>query len=105
MPADQPATTWRASALLGRTLRDREGRIIGRVADLETARDDAGRERVTGLIVTAGRWGRLLGYERRETEGPWLLEHLARFVLRRHTTRVPWGDARLEPHPPAPHGP
>ncbi|PSK65487.1 hypothetical protein B0E53_02544 [Micromonospora sp. MH33] len=95
MPADQPESPLHAGALIGREVRDRHGRIIGRIADIETARDTDGRERVTALIVTAGRWGRLLGYERHETVGPWLLEHLARIILRRHTTRVPWPDAHV----------
>ena len=95
MPADQPVVPQRAGAILGRPVHDHDGRVIGRVADIETSRDGDGRERVTALIVTAGRWGRLLGYERHETGGPWLLEHLARIVLRRHTSRVPWEDAHL----------
>ncbi|MFE9202472.1 hypothetical protein [Micromonospora sp. NPDC007230] len=99
MPADQPDAPLRAGALLRQPVRDLEGRIIGRVADIETTRDSDGRERVTTLVVTAGRWGRLLGYERHETRGPWLLEHLARIVLRRHLTRVRWQDARLHRFP------
>ncbi|MFG3300466.1 PRC-barrel domain-containing protein [Micromonospora chersina] len=93
MPAERPPM--RAGGILGRPVHDHEGRLIGRVADIETRRDEAGRERVTALVVTAGRWGRLLGYERREAGGPWLLEQLARVVLRRHLTRVPWPDVRL----------
>ncbi|MFG3579939.1 PRC-barrel domain-containing protein [Micromonospora chersina] len=93
MPADRPPM--RAGGILGRPVRDHDGRVLGRVADIETRRDDAGRERVTALVVTAGRWGRLLGYERHEAGGPWLLEKLARAVLRRHLTRVPWPDVRL----------
>ncbi|MCW3819310.1 PRC-barrel domain containing protein [Micromonospora sp. DR5-3] len=95
MPANQPDAPLRAGALLRQPVRDLEGRIIGRVADIETTRDSDGHERVTALIVTTGRWGRLLGYERHEAGGPWLLEHLARIVLRGHLTRVPWHDARL----------
>lgn len=95
MPAERPPGPLRAGMLIGRPVRDRSGRVIGRVADLETRRDDAGRERVTALIVTPGRWGRLLGYERREAQGPWLLERLARAVLRRHLTRVPWSETDL----------
>ena len=54
-----------------------------------------GRERVTAVIVTAGRWGRLLGYESDDDTGPWLLESLARLILRRHTTRLAWRDVSL----------
>ncbi|GAA2219814.1 PRC-barrel domain-containing protein [Micromonospora olivasterospora] len=95
MRADRSGDTLRAGALLRRPVRDADGRVLGRVADIETARDGDGRERVTALIVTAGRWGRLLGYERHETAGPWLLERLAHLVLRRHLTRVPWRDVRF----------
>jgi sporulation protein YlmC with PRC-barrel domain len=95
MDPDHATPPLRAGALIQRPVRDHSGRIIGHVADIETIRDSDGRERVVALIVTAGRWGRLLGYERHETVGPWLLEHLARIVLRRHTTRVPWQDAQL----------
>jgi hypothetical protein len=86
----------RAGALLGRPVRDRSGTLLGRVADLETTRDADGRERLVALVVTGGRWGRLLGYERDEVVGPWVLERFARLVLRREMRRVPWGDARLD---------
>ena len=83
----------RASALLGRRVRTADGRDLGRVADLETDTGPDGRPRVTALVVTARPWGRLLGYERDEVVGPWILEHFARWILRRNTHRVPWGDA------------
>jgi sporulation protein YlmC with PRC-barrel domain len=82
----------RVGELLGRAVTDRSGRAVGRIADLETARDADGREKVVALVVTAGRWGRLLGYERDEATGPWVLEQLARRVLRRRTVRVSWED-------------
>jgi hypothetical protein len=78
----------RVSTLMRRRLRDGSGRV----ADIETTRGADGVERVTALIVTAGRWGRLLGYERDQRTGPWVLEALARHVLRRHIRRVPWRD-------------
>jgi hypothetical protein len=90
-----PAETVRASQLLGRELRHHDGTVIGRIADLHTARDPDGHEYVTAAIVTSGRWGRLLGYERAEVTGPWLLERLARYVLRRHTRHVPFGELEL----------
>ena len=82
----------RASMLLRTQVRNRAGQVIGRIADLETRRDGQGRETVVAVLVTAGRWGRLLGYERDERTGPWLLELLARYVLRRRTVRVPWQE-------------
>jgi hypothetical protein len=35
----------------------------------------------------------LLGYERDEVDGPWVLEWFARLVLRREMHRVPWDQA------------
>jgi hypothetical protein len=31
-----------------------------------------------------------------EVVGPWILEHLARRILRRNTHRVPWADAVID---------
>jgi sporulation protein YlmC with PRC-barrel domain len=95
MPADLTGKPLRASELLGREVRDPDGQIIGRVADLHTERDPAGRERLTAAIVTSGRWGRLLGYERDEITGPWLLEKLAYYVIRRHTRHVPLNELQF----------
>ncbi|MDT5038697.1 MAG: hypothetical protein QOE03_3882 [Micromonosporaceae bacterium] len=86
----------RVGELIGRTVYDRSGTRLGRVADLETRRDASGQERISTVIVTAGPWGRLLGYERAEAGGPWLLERLAGRVLRRTMRRVPWSDAQLD---------
>jgi|SoiMethySBSTD1v2_1073268.scaffolds.fasta_scaffold21311_5 sporulation protein YlmC with PRC-barrel domain len=92
MRADRLDAPLRVSEIVRRAVTDRDGRDLGRVADIETTRDADGRERVVALVVTAGRWGRLLGYERDESNGPWILEALARRVLRRHTVRVSWED-------------
>ncbi|WP_199512529.1 PRC-barrel domain-containing protein [Nucisporomicrobium flavum] len=101
MSPDHPRTA-RASDILGRPVADVSGRSLGRVADLETVRDPDGRHRVVAAIVAGGRWGRLLGYEGAERTGPWLLERLARWVLRRSVIRVPWRD--LHPGDGAPPG-
>jgi hypothetical protein len=92
MRPDRVDAPLRVGRILGRTVTDRAGQGRGRVADIETTRDAHGRERVVALVVTAGRWGRLLGYERDETNGPWILDQLARWVLRRHTVRISWDD-------------
>jgi hypothetical protein len=92
MQPDHLGTPLRAGHLLNRQVRDRAGHVLGRIADLETERDADGRERVTAAIVVAGPWGRLLGYERDEVVGPWLLEKLAHYLLRRNARRVPFGD-------------
>jgi hypothetical protein len=83
----------RVGALLGRPVRDRSGALLGHVADVETATDDRGRERLVAVMVVARPWGRLLGYERAEVVGPWLLEWFARRIVRRHVHRVPWAEA------------
>ncbi|MEV4701840.1 PRC-barrel domain-containing protein [Actinoplanes sp. NPDC049316] len=93
MNPDRPRPA-RASDILGRPVTDRSGKPLGRVADLETEHDPDGRHRVVAAIVVRGPWGRLLGYERAERTGPWLLEQAARFVMRRSVTRVPWRDLR-----------
>ena len=91
MPSIEPAADGlRAGDLLGRAVHDEDGRRIGRIADLEVA-DGA----VVAAVVTAGPWGRLLGYERAGAHGPWILETLARKVLRRDSRRIPWSDLRL----------
>jgi hypothetical protein len=80
-----------ASDLVGRTVHDRAGNPLGRVADLLTEADDSGRQRVVRVLVTP-RWrGRLLGFERPGIQRPWLLERLAR-VLHRGTHEVEWED-------------
>jgi sporulation protein YlmC with PRC-barrel domain len=80
----------RAGDILGRQVRDRSGRPIGRIADLVTDDD----RRVVAAIVVRGHWGRLLGYERDETIGPRLLEYFARRVWRRNAVEIRWDDLR-----------
>ena len=94
MPTDTPPTI-RASTLIGRPVRDRADRHLGRIADLETRRHPDGREQIVAAIVTKGRWGRLLGYERDRGAGPWLLEMLAHHVIRRDARRIPWSELQI----------
>jgi hypothetical protein len=89
---DQPL---RASDLLGRTALDAAGTPIGRVVDLVCEDDGRGHQRLTSVIVVSGRWGRLLGYDREQVDGPWLVEALARRILRRATTTVARSDLRV----------
>jgi sporulation protein YlmC with PRC-barrel domain len=90
--------TGRASDLLGRSVYDDTGKLIGRIADLITEAGPGGTQRVTAAIVVQGRWGRLLGYERREVTRPWILEHLGRLILRRNSHEIPWRKLRLTAH-------
>ncbi len=93
MPAEQRVL--RTHQLLGKRAYDRSGGYLGRVADLAVEPDPAGRMRVTAVVVGPRMWGRLLGYERHEVGGPWLLELLARSVFRRGVRRVPWDAVRI----------
>jgi sporulation protein YlmC with PRC-barrel domain len=86
----------RASDILGRRVHDDTGKPIGRIADLITEpAADGTQQRVTAAIVVHHHWGRLLGYERRQMTGPWILEHLARLILRRNAQEVPWHKLRI----------
>jgi hypothetical protein len=88
VPATEPPPPGlRASDLLGRRVEEPGGGYAGRIADLIVQRDT-----VTAVIVVRGPWGRLLGYEREAAGGPWLLQALARAVLRRNSRRIAWKD-------------
>jgi sporulation protein YlmC with PRC-barrel domain len=84
--------TVRASRILGQAVHDRDGHFLGRVADLITETAPDGTERVVSAYVVKRPWGRLLGYERDESTGPRLLEALARRIMRRDATVVPFTD-------------
>jgi sporulation protein YlmC with PRC-barrel domain len=85
----------RGCELFGRPAYDLAGQHLGRVADVVVEEGPDGRYRITEVVVSHRPWGRLLGYERREVTGPWLLEVFARRVLRRDTRRVPWSEVRI----------
>ncbi len=74
---------------------DLAGQYLGRVADVVVDIDASGRYRITEVVVSPRPWGRLLGYERDEVEGPWPLEVLARGLLRRGTRQLPWSAVRI----------
>lgn len=81
----------RVGDLLGMSVLDADGADLGRVSDLRVAWT-AGRPAppvVTGLIVGPGRAGSMLGYDRRQEQGPALLRAIVR---RRHrgSVLVPW---------------
>ena len=86
----------RAGDLLGRRAVGPAGEPLGRVVDLVCEVDDQGRPRLVAALAVRGPWGRLLGYERAQLRGPWIIETLAGMILRRRTTRVPWESLRWE---------
>ncbi|MBM2615672.1 PRC-barrel domain-containing protein [Actinoplanes sp. LDG1-06] len=83
----------RASDFLGRRIHDEDGRYLGRIVDV------AFEDELTEAVVVRGPWGRLLGYEREQVRGPWLVETLARWILRREMTTVPWDPSFVTPDP------
>lgn len=87
----------RASDVLGRRAIDSAGRYLGRIVDIVCETDDQGRLEVVAALAVRGPWGRLLGYEREQVRGPWILEKLAEWVMRRRMTTVPWQSLRWEP--------
>jgi hypothetical protein len=82
----------RAGDLLGRTAYDRAGNRLGTIADLVADGDLGSGLRVTHAVVARRPWGRLLGYEREQATGPWLIQKLARIVMHRRVRVVDWSD-------------
>jgi sporulation protein YlmC with PRC-barrel domain len=83
----------RLDDLLGIDVR-RDGEALGHVLDvrLEPRRAES-RLVVTGLVVGRGRPGGLLGYDRGDFNGPWLVMRAVTW-LHRHTVLVPVGSLR-----------
>jgi hypothetical protein len=91
----------RTCQLIGQPAYDRAGRYLGRVADLVCTLDGDGKWRLHDIVVSDRPWGRLLGYERDEETGPWLLVQLARWLLRRNTRQLAWTQVQVghdDPH-------
>jgi sporulation protein YlmC with PRC-barrel domain len=71
-----------------------EGARIGRVLDARFEPDSGGSLVLRSLIVGHGRPGSLLGYDRREAQGPWLVRTAVR-RLHRHTVIVGVDSAEI----------
>lgn len=95
-PGEGQGPPVRASDLIGRSVRDAAGTPCGRIVDLVVEPDGQGRPRLVAAVAVTGPWGRLLGYERDQVTGPWLLETLARAILRRKRTTIPWAQLTLD---------
>jgi sporulation protein YlmC with PRC-barrel domain len=86
----------KASDLLGRPVLDARGSSIGYVTDLRCTLTGPLRgvmctPRIEALVVSRHRLGSLLGYDRRNQQGPWLIRLGVR-GLHRHLRVVPWSS-------------
>jgi sporulation protein YlmC with PRC-barrel domain len=86
------AGTIRAGAMIGRPAYDRDGNRLGTIADLIVDGDLQNGLRVTHAVVARRPWGRLLGYEREQATGPWLIRKFARIVMHRRVRVIDWND-------------
>jgi sporulation protein YlmC with PRC-barrel domain len=95
----------RIGELVGMRVRTPEGDDLGKVLDVRLTPRGRGAGRrldLTDLIVGRGRPGSLLGYDRGDFRGPWLVRR-AVIALHRHTgkvslaavERIDWEDAHL----------
>ncbi|HST48664.1 PRC-barrel domain-containing protein [Jatrophihabitans sp.] len=89
----------KASDLIHQPVFDDTGRRIGVVTDLRCVQDGPLRgamaaPRVHQVIVSRRRTGSLLGYDRREQQGPWLIRRIVRW-LHRDLMVVPWESVRI----------
>jgi sporulation protein YlmC with PRC-barrel domain len=71
-----------------------DGNRVGRILDARFACDDAGRLVLHSLVVGHGRPGSLLGYDRDDTQGPWLVRVVVRRI-HRHTVVADAADAHI----------
>jgi sporulation protein YlmC with PRC-barrel domain len=84
----------RLNALLGAEVVLRDGGRVGYVNDVRLTGGPYLQDYVVeGLIVGRSEEGSLLGYDRRETLGPWLVRVLVAW-FNRGTTYVPWRAVR-----------
>jgi hypothetical protein len=93
----------RASDLIGREVVDAEGQPVGVITDLRCVQDGPLRGtqaslRVDSVLVSRHHTGKLLGYDRREQQGPWLIRLIVR-RLHRHMRVIPWRDIADEGPP------
>lgn len=83
----------RASELLGQPVRDHTDAPVGRIVDLVAHPDPSGELMVDAVMVTPGRRGRLLGYERPALQRPWPLRKVAQW-LHRGIREIPLAELR-----------
>jgi sporulation protein YlmC with PRC-barrel domain len=88
----------RARDLIGQPVTTTGATALGIVSDIRCTLDGPLRgalclPRVSHLVVSARHTGSLLGYDRREQQGPWLIRVIVR-RLHRNITIVPWSAVR-----------
>jgi hypothetical protein len=84
----------KASDLIGLDVVDSGGRHLGVVTDLRCVQDGPLRgsmaaPRLDALVVSRRHTGSMLGYDRREQQGPWLVRAVVRW-LHRDLAVIPW---------------
>jgi hypothetical protein len=88
------ATRHRMSALLGSRVVLRDGSEAGFVTELRLAGGPGLQSYVVdGLIVGSRVQGSMLGYDRRQVLGPWLVRAIVR-LANRDLAFVPWASVR-----------
>jgi sporulation protein YlmC with PRC-barrel domain len=89
----------KASDLIGQRVIDADGAELGVVTDLRCIQDGPLRgsmaaPRLSELIVSRHRAGSLLGYDRSEQQGPWLVRIIVR-RLHRPLIFISWDDVQV----------
>lgn len=89
----------RASDLIGVDVVAADGHRLGIVTDLRCVLDGPLRgtlaqPRVSALIVSRRHTGSLLGYDRRDQQGPWLVRAVVR-SLHRDMQIIPWDEVEF----------
>jgi hypothetical protein len=84
----------RAHDLIGQEVFDADGQRVGVITDLRCIQDGPLRgtmalPRIDSLLVSRRHLGSLLGYDRREQQGPWLIRTIVRH-LHRDLLVIPW---------------
>ncbi|MFL6157272.1 MAG: hypothetical protein ACJ72D_14340 [Marmoricola sp.] len=87
-PAGSGVTHRRIVDLLDLPVRSDDGTPLGVVLDVRLAPGSA-RYEVVELVVGRGRPGTLLGYDRGNLNGPWMVARIVK-ILHRHTGQLPW---------------
>ena len=97
LPEHRSGRPYRVGDLLGMQVVGSRENVLGQVTDVRVSWEtDATGESVMvvdGFVVGSGRSGSLLGYDRRQEQGPALLGAVVRWLHRRSVV-VGWSDVR-----------